>query len=250
MTTMTNDSPATPAPSHARTLWMAVGGVAIAAAGVGAGLALRSTPNAPADPVRASAVSGEASVAPGRTTDQVAPQAAPDNKVAEAQPVPARPVPAKPKAPAHKSQPAPIQQASNDVTPLATQPAVQVCSTCGVVEGVRAVEQKGQGTGLGAVAGGVAGAAVGNQFGHGNGKAAMTILGAIGGGMAGNEVEKRVRSETVYEVRVRMDDGSTRTFTQKTAPSPGSRVTVDGNTLHTTRAPQGDSQMVRTSSGA
>jgi outer membrane lipoprotein SlyB len=119
-----------------------------------------------------------------------------------------------------------------------------------VVEGVREYQQKGKGTGLGVVAGGVAGAAVGNQFGHGNGKAAMTILGAIGGGMAGNEVEKRVKSETVYEVRVRMDDGSVRTLTQKTAPTPGTRVTVEGNTLRTSRAPQGESQMVRTSAGA
>ena len=94
------------------------------------------------------------------------------------------------------------------------------------------------------------GGAVGNKMGHGSGRTATTVLGAIGGGLAGNEVEKRARAETVYEVRVRMDDGSTRTFTQKTAPTPGSRVTVDGNTLHTTRAPQGEGQMVRTSSGA
>jgi len=247
MTTMTNESPATTAaPRAMRTTWMVVGGLAIAAAGVGAGLAWRPAPSTPPDAVRTSAVSNEATVEPGRTTDQVAPETkeAPSAKVAEA-----KPVPAKPKAPVHKAQPAPTHHASNDVTPLATQPA-QVCSTCGVVEGVRPVEQKGKGTGLGAVAGGVAGAAVGNQFGHGNGKAAMTILGALGGGLAGNEVEKRARAETVYEVRVRMDDGSTRTFTQKTAPAPGSRVTVDGNTLHTTGAPQGEGQMVRTSSGA
>jgi outer membrane lipoprotein SlyB len=246
MTTMTNESNAAmpAAPRDKRTLWMAVGGVAIAAAGVAAGLAWHPAPNGPADAVRASAVSSETAVEPGRTSDQAMP-APQDAKVAEA-----KPVPAKPKAPVHKAQPAPTQHASNDVTPLSTQPAVQVCSTCGVVEGVRAVEQKGQGTGLGAVAGGVAGAAVGNQFGHGKGKAAMTILGAVGGGLAGNEVEKRARSETVYEVRVRMDDGSTRTFTQKTAPTPGARVTVDGNTLHTTRAPQGEGQMVRTSGGA
>jgi outer membrane lipoprotein SlyB len=254
MTTMTSESTATSSAAAAggsRTLWMAVGGVAIAAAGVAAGLAWRPAPGTPSDAVRASAVSAESAVDPGRTTDQVAAQPAPVGQVAQAQPA-ARPVPPKPKATAqHKAQPAPTLHASNDVTPLPTQPAVQVCSTCGVVEGVRAVEQKGQGTGLGAIAGGVAGAAVGNQFGHGNGKAAMTILGAVGGGFAGNEVEKRARSETVYEVRVRMDDGSTRTFTQKAAPAPGARVTVDGNTLHTTHAPQGDGgQMVKTSSGA
>jgi outer membrane lipoprotein SlyB len=76
----------------------------------------------------------------------------------------------------------------------------------------------------------------------------MTILGAVGGGLAGNEIEKNVRKETVYEVRVRMDDGSVRTLTQKTAPTPGTRVTVDGNALRTTSAPQGEPQMQRTSS--
>ena len=250
MTTITNESPVTPAPRNMRTIWMAVGGVALAAAGVAAGLAWRPAPSSPTDAVRASAVSNESVVEPGRTTDQVAPEAR-DTKVADVKPVEAKPVPMKPKAPAvHKALPAPTHHASNDVTPLETQHVAQVCATCGVIEGVRAVEQKGKGTGLGAVGGGVVGAAVGNQFGHGNGKAAMTILGAIGGGLAGNEVEKRARAETVYEVRVRMDDGSVRTFTQKTQPAPGTRVTVEGNTLHTTRAPQGDGQTVRTSAGA
>jgi outer membrane lipoprotein SlyB len=248
MTTMTNESTTTSAPKNARTLWMVVGGVAIAAAGVAAGLAWRPSPSVPADAVRASAVSGESDVAAGKTSDQIAADSKDNKDNKDVKVAEAKPVPAKPKAPAHKAQPA-TQHASNDVTPLETQRA-QVCATCGTIEGVRAVEQKGKGTGVGAVAGGVAGAAVGNQFGHGNGKAAMTILGAIGGGLAGNEVEKRVRSETVYEVRVRMDDGSMRTFTQKTAPTPGARVTVDGNTFRTTRAPQGDGQMVRTSSGA
>src|SRR5436190_154739 len=105
--------------------------------------------------------------------------------------------------------------AGGGTSPLATQP-VAVCTQCGVIEGVREVQQKGTGTGLGAVGGAVVGGAVGNQIGKGSGRTAMTVLGAIGGGLAGNEVEKRVRSETVYEVRVRMDDGSVRTLTQKT----------------------------------
>ena len=59
-----------------------------------------------------------------------------------------------------------------------------------------------------------------------------TATGAVGGGMAGNEVEKRMKAETVYEVRVRMDNGTTRTITQRSAPTQGSRVTVDGNGVH------------------
>jgi len=112
-----------------------------------------------------------------------------------------------------------------------TRPAV-ACANCGVIEAVRAVQQKGQGSGLGAVAGGVLGGVVGNQMGKGGGKTAMTVLGAIGGGLAGNEIEKQQRTVTVYEVRVRMDDGTVRTFTQSSEPAPGTRVQVDGRGFH------------------
>ena len=115
------------------------------------------------------------------------------------------------------------------------RPAV-ACANCGVIEAVRAVQQKGQGSGVGAVAGGVLGGVVGNQMGKGSGKTAMTVLGAIGGGFAGNEVEKQTRTVTVYEVRVRMDDGSVRTVTQSTEPTPGTRVEVDGHNLRAIEA--------------
>jgi outer membrane lipoprotein SlyB len=108
-----------------------------------------------------------------------------------------------------------------------------ICSYCGVVESVQAVQRKGQGTGIGAVAGGVLGAAVANQVGHGNGRAAMTVLGAVGGGLAGNEVEKRARSETVFEVRIRFDDGSMRTLEETSAPKVGARVEVQGDKIKT-----------------
>jgi outer membrane lipoprotein SlyB len=61
---------------------------------------------------------------------------------------------------------------------------------------------------------------------------AATILGAIGGGFAGNEVEKRMKKETVYQVGVRMDDGSRRTLELSQAPAVGSKVTIDGSNLH------------------
>jgi outer membrane lipoprotein SlyB len=81
------------------------------------------------------------------------------------------------------------------------------------------------------VAGGVIGAALGNQVGHGNGRTLATVLGAVGGGFAGHAIEGQVRKETVYQVGVRMEDGSRRTIESATAPSIGSRVTVDGNGL-------------------
>lgn len=215
-----------------RFVWMVAGGLAIAAAGVGAGLAWRSA----APDSASSALDASQTAAP---TSHLASES-PASPAAGDKPAP---------KPASTARRAAASTESRAATPLATQPAA-VCSTCGVVEGVREVKVKGEGSGIGAVAGGVLGAAVGNQMGKGNGRKAMTVLGAVGGGLAGHEVEKQVRSETVYEVRVRMDDGTLRTFTRKTAPAPGSRVTVEGNTFHTTRAPSAEPQMVRTSGGA
>jgi outer membrane lipoprotein SlyB len=105
------------------------------------------------------------------------------------------------------------------------------CGTCGVIEAVQAVQRKGEATGLGAVVGGVAGAAVGNQVGKGNGRKAMTVIGAVGGGVAGHEIEKHARATTVYEVRVRMDDGTVRTLERTSAPPVGRRVRMEGKAM-------------------
>jgi outer membrane lipoprotein SlyB len=135
-----------------------------------------------------------------------------------------------PAAPAAKAgKPAPERHAAAPTQ--ATPAAAPVCANCGVVESVRTVTKKGQGTGVGAVAGGVVGGVLGNQVGKGNGRTAMTVLGAVGGGFAGNEVEKRARSVTVHEVRVRMDDGTLRTIEQAGTAQVGERVTVQGNVI-------------------
>jgi outer membrane lipoprotein SlyB len=141
------------------------------------------------------------------------------------------------------AKPAPVESARE---PLPTRRVV-ACAGCGTVEAVRSVQHKGEANGVGAVAGGVLGGVIGNQVGGGNGRKAMTVLGAIGGGLAGHEVEKRVRTETVYEVRVRLDDGGMRTITQKTAPAPGSRVVVEGSTLRGVSARDETPRRVRTS---
>ena len=116
--------------------------------------------------------------------------------------------------------------------PVAYPPA-SVCATCGSVESVTAVERPGKPSpiSVGSVAGGVIGAALGSQVGRGNGRTLATVLGAVGGGFAGHAIEGQVRKETVYQVGVRMEDGSRRTVESATAPSVGSRVTVDGNGL-------------------
>ena len=94
------------------------------------------------------------------------------------------------------------------------------CTDCGVVDSVRAVEVKGEGSGLGAVAGGVVGGILGNQVGGGRGRTAMTVVGAGAGAYAGHEVEKNMKKNVSYEIRVRMDDNSYRTF-QSTQPGVG-----------------------------
>ncbi len=135
------------------------------------------------------------------------------------------------KAPVKKAE-HPARDTRSAPTPLDTQPAVAtapVCATCGVVEAVTPVQQKGEGTGIGAVAGGVVGGVVGHQVGGGTGKQAMTVLGAIGGGLAGHEIEKRARSTTSYQLKIRMADGSTRTVTQTQQLAVGQRVHVEGS---------------------
>ena len=202
-TTMTPG--AVPETRPSRTVWIAGGLLAAASLAAAAGLALR--PSAPA------------------ATTEAAPLAVAQNQA---------PLAAKPEAAAPRpaSKPVPHTTTAHAAVPAA------VCANCGVVESVHAVSRKGQGSGLGAVAGGVLGAAVGNQMGKGNGRAAMTVLGAVGGGFAGNEVEKRAKSETVFEVRVRLDDGTLRTFEQRSAPALGAHVVIEGNALKTVAAPR------------
>jgi outer membrane lipoprotein SlyB len=141
------------------------------------------------------------------------------------------PVAAAPTEAGAKEAPRAAAKATDRRAAAATPAAAPICSDCGVVESVRSIKRKGQGTGIGAVAGGVVGAALGNQVGKGNGRSAMTVLGAVGGGVAGHEIEKQARSVTVHEVRVRMDDGSLRTIEQSQPAHAGDRVIVQGNML-------------------
>ncbi|VVD80731.1 glycine zipper 2TM domain-containing protein [Pandoraea fibrosis] len=132
------------------------------------------------------------------------------------------------------AQRAPAPQPSYAQTSAApAQQQAATCSTCGTVQSVEPIRTQGSASGIGAVGGAVAGGLLGNQFGAGNGRTAMTVVGALGGGLAGNEVEKRVRSETVYRVYVRMDTGKTRYWTYQSAPGvqPGDRVRLENNGL-------------------
>lgn len=132
-----------------------------------------------------------------------------------------------------------VTQAPDAATPapvaapviVAQAPVKPICANCGTIEAVTPITKKAPGSGVGAVAGGVLGGVVGNQIGKGSGRTVATVLGAIGGGVAGNAIEKNMKKTTAYEVRVRMEDGSSRTIEQSSAPAIGSKVTLDGNAI-------------------
>jgi outer membrane lipoprotein SlyB len=108
-----------------------------------------------------------------------------------------------------------------------------MCAQCGRVEAVTPIQREAKASGVGAVAGAVVGGIVGNQFGGGDGKTLATIAGMAAGGWAGHTVEKKMKTETVYRVQVRMENGSLRTLEQAQPVAVGSRVTVDGSILRT-----------------
>jgi len=174
--------------------------------------------------------------APAQPVAAVPPVAAPVAPVAEVKPVPvAEPAPVEKATPAkvHK-----VVKAKKDITQVAQAPgpdaavpppgtpyppqaapaAPPPCHSCGVVENIRAVKVKGDGSGIGMVAGGVLGGVLGHQVGGGTGRDLATIAGAVAGGYAGNEVEKSQRSKTEYEVVVRMEGGTTQTFKEANTP--------------------------------
>jgi len=116
----------------------------------------------------------------------------------------------------------------------ATPSAPAACATCGVVDSVKYVEQKGQGTGAGAVIGGVAGGVIGHQIGSGRGNTVATIAGVGVGALAGNQVEKNAKKKSYWVVNVSLDNGKKQSVTSSSKPDfrQGDRVKIlDGNRL-------------------
>jgi len=187
----------------------AVAVIVLAAVGIGAftGLLPGTSGSPKPSDMTASPASSEYD-APAAQEPAVAPKPAP-KPVAKAAPKPAA---------APRTAPKPVQVA-------AAQP---VCVDCGVVESVREVDVKGEGTGLGAVAGGVLGGVLGHQVGGGRGKDVMTVLGAAGGAYAGHQVEKQARATKHWDVTVRLDSGGTRTISMPSQPTwrSGDRVRI------------------------
>lgn len=114
-------------------------------------------------------------------------------------------------------------------------PPAQQVARYGYVESIETVAPE-EGPGIGALGGAVAGGALGNQVGSGSGRAAATIGGAVIGGVVGHQVEKRVRGQkgVEYHFRVRMDDGTYRTFKKETHDNirVGDRVRVESGNLY------------------
>lgn len=161
-----------------------------------------------------------APMAPGQAADSAYPGAplAPPAQQAYAPAPAAAPVQqVAPAAPAKQSQPTQVAANERDW-----------CSNCGNVESVRTVTQRAEGSGLGAAGGAVIGGLLGNQVGGGNGRTLATAAGAIGGAVVGNQVEGNIKATTSYEIRVRLDDGTLRTFRQNSQPQwrSGDRVRI------------------------
>ena len=238
--------PGQQAPSASKPLWAAVGilGVAVLAMGGTMIYQMRNPPTAApatapvalaaplpavtaAPPPAVAAATAAYDLAEKPAAAPAKPAPVPAKKVAKPTPKPAPAPSYAGVSPAPGAYPAPAYPAP--------APVVSVCHVCGSIESVTPVERstKPAGVGIGTVAGGVLGAVLGNQVGHGGGRTAATILGAVGGGFAGNAIEGHVRKETVYQVGVRMEDGSQRLVEVARPPSVGSRVTVEGNVLRT-----------------
>lgn len=103
--------------------------------------------------------------------------------------------------------------------PVPAAAAQAACAQCGVIESTRAVEVRPEGSGIGAVGGAVVGGILGNQVGGGHGRELATVAGAVGGVVAGNEIERRMKTTSGYEVTVRLEDGRAQVVREANPPA-------------------------------
>ncbi len=155
-------------------------------------------------------------------------------------PVKAATVPPPQPAPPAESPAVTTEWPAEPIAPAGSAKAAKVvCARCGTVQSVTPVQREAaKGSGVGVLVGGALGGLLGNQVGGGDGKTVATVLGAVGGGWAGNEVEKRMKKETVYQVTVRMQDGSIRQVERAESIAVGTAVTVEGDTIRPQTTPE------------
>ncbi|MBX9848194.1 MAG: glycine zipper 2TM domain-containing protein [Rhodocyclaceae bacterium] len=215
-------------------LWIAAIAVTLFSL-VGIGAVTGLIPTGKSTPAPEVAMPTEAKVAevtppPAPTSSSTsAPAAAPAPKPAP------KPVAAKPEhkpVTTYSSQPRNNEVAGNDVY-RSDDARPQICYTCGTITAIIPVTEKGEGSGLGAVAGGVVGAIVGNQIGKGSGRDVARIAGIAGGAYAGHQIEKSQRSNTVYDINIRLEDGTFQQIRENAEPvwRIGDRVRIDNGRL-------------------
>ncbi len=164
----------------------------------------------------------------------------PDLQARSAYPAPATGYRGPVEAPLQSHAQTPYAPTQDEVAPPARAPArahnAQPVASAhlGEIRSIEPIRTRPEGSGTGAVIGGVLGAVVGNQFGHGGGRAVTTVLGGVGGAVAGNNLERNHREGIAgYRVNVRLDNGSSRTFNEADASEfrVGDRVRVDRGQL-------------------
>jgi outer membrane lipoprotein SlyB len=158
---------------------------------------------------------------PAPTAAQLAPPlaAAPVAQQEQAMQTPAQSQPGQQLAAADTAPREPVRAAEPAPAVVAVPAAPAVCKSCGVVESVRTIEHRAQGSGVGAAGGAILGGLLGNQVGGGHGRQLATVAGAVGGAVAGNQIEGHVKSTQSWQITVRMDNGNKRTFNYTSQPS-------------------------------
>ncbi len=111
--------------------------------------------------------------------------------------------------------------------------AEALCADCGRVTAVVTREKEGEPSAAGLIAGGIGGALLGRQVGGGSGRDLATLGGAAAGAYAGREIEKKVRSHTVWVVTVSFagDQTAHYEFGQDPGYKTGDIVKKAGNSL-------------------
>lgn len=143
---------------------------------------------------------------------------------------------ASPYYPSAGSQPAASQPYPTSNYPAATQSSYRSYGVVDSIQMIQANASSNNGIGVGAVMGGVVGGLLGNQVGGGTGKAAATVAGVVGGAMVGNQMEQsnKVQVRDMYQIRVRLNNGSYQTITQENLGDIriGTRVRVENNQVY------------------
>jgi len=115
-------------------------------------------------------------------------------------------------------------------TPVRTHPASSPAYTqlYGTVDSIQ-IQQAPADVGVGAVVGGVVGGLLGNRVGGGSGRKVATVAGVVGGAMMGHQMERNAQMRDVYQIGIRLDDGSYQTLSQDSVADlqVGSRVRLE-----------------------